>query len=143
MATIERFEDLEIWKKARELCKLINSFTQKEIFSKDFKLVAQIRSSSGSIMDNIAEGFERGGNKEFSQFIWIAKGSSGEVRSQLYRSLDNNYITEDEFLLAYNLASEISRMSKNFIDYLNTTEIKGTKYRIHPKESSSPSNFKP
>lgn len=129
MATIERFEDLEIWKKARELCQLIYTYTKKELFSRDFKLVAQIRSSCGSIMDNVAEGFERGGNKEFSQFIWIAKGSSGEVRSQLYRSLDNNYITQEEFLQAYNLSLEISSMSKNLIDYLNSSEIKGTKFK--------------
>jgi four helix bundle protein len=129
MATIERFEDLEIWKKARELCKLIYTYTKKELFSRDFKLVAQIRSSCGSIMDNVAEGFERGGNKEFSQFIWIAKGSSGEVRSQLYRALDNNYITQEEFLQAYNLSSEISSMSKNLIDYLSSSEIKGTKFK--------------
>lgn len=138
MATIERFEDLEIWKKARKLCRLIYAYTQKELFSKDFKLVAQIRNSSGSIMDNIAEGFERGGNREFSQFIWISKGWSGEVRSQLYRSLDNNYITENEFNEAYNLASEISRMSKSFIDYLSTSDIRGTKYKNHPKESLKP-----
>ena len=129
MATIERFEDIEIWKKARELCQLIYTYTKKELFSRDFKLVAQIRSSCGSIMDNVAEGFERGGNKEFSQFIWIAKGSSGEVRSQLYRALDNNYITQEEFLQAYNLSSEISSMSKNLIDYLNSSEIKGTKFK--------------
>jgi four helix bundle protein len=129
MATIERFEDLEIWKKARELCKLIYTYTKKELFSRDFKLVTQIRSSCGSIMDNVAEGFERGGNKEFSQFIWIAKGSSGEVRSQLYRALDNNYITQEEFLQAYNLSSEISSMSKNLIDYLSSSEIKGTKFK--------------
>jgi four helix bundle protein len=129
MATIERFEDLEIWKKARELCKLIYTYTKKELFSRDFKLVAQIRSSCGSIMDNVAEGFERGGNNEFSQFIWIAKGSSGEVRSQLYRALDNNYITQEEFLQAYNLSSEISSMSKNLIDYLSSSEIKGTKFK--------------
>jgi four helix bundle protein len=129
MATIERFEDIEIWKKARELCQLIYTYTKKELFSRDFKLVAQIRSSCGSIMDNVAEGFERGGNKEFSQFIWIAKGSSGEVRSQLYRSLDNNYITQEEFLQAYNLSLEISSMSKNLIDYLNSSEIKGTKFK--------------
>jgi four helix bundle protein len=83
MATVERFEDMEIWKKARELCRLIHKYNQYENFSKDFKLVSQIKGSSGSIMDNIAEGFERGGNKEFSQFVWISKGSSGETRSQL------------------------------------------------------------
>lgn len=129
MATIERFEDLEIWKKARELCKLIHKYTQYERFSKDFNLVGQIKGSSGSVMDNIAEGFERGGNKEYSQFIWISKGSCGETRSQLYRALDNNYINQSEFECAYNITLEISKMSKNFINYLKSSDIKGTKYK--------------
>jgi four helix bundle protein len=129
MATIERFEDLEVWKKARELCKLIHIYTEHDRFSRDFKLVGQIKGSSGSVMDNIAEGFERGGNKEFSQFIWISKGSCGETRSQLYRALDNEYINESEFEVAYNLAMEISKMSKNFINYLKSSDIKGTKFK--------------
>jgi len=89
MATITRFEDIIAWQKARVLCIAINAYTRKEVFSKDFRLVSQIKSSSGSAMDNIAEGFERGGNKEFIQVLFIAKGSVGETRSQLYRALDN------------------------------------------------------
>ena len=129
MATIERFEDLEIWKKARELCKLIQIYTQYERFSKDFKLVSQIKGSSGSVMDNIAEGFERGGNKEFSQFMWISKGSCGETRSQLYRALDSEYINQNEFQVAYEITLDIPKMSMNFINYLNTSSIKGIKYK--------------
>jgi four helix bundle protein len=74
MSTFSRFEDILAWQKARELCKYINVLTEKERFSKDFKLVSQIKGSSGSAMDNISEGFERGGNKEFIQFLFISKG---------------------------------------------------------------------
>jgi four helix bundle protein len=101
MSKVERFEDLKVWQLARELCQIIHKLTLKEQFSKDFKLIGQIKGSSGSIMDNIAEGFERDGNKEFIQFLSIAKGSCGETRSQLYRAFDNGYIIQDEFDQAY------------------------------------------
>ena len=92
--TIERFEDLEIWKLAKELCKFVYKITEKEHFTKDFTFKNQIRSSSGSVMDNIAEGFERDGTKEFIQFLSIAKGSCGECRSQSYRAFDYKYINQ-------------------------------------------------
>ncbi len=85
---IDKFEDLEIWQEARELCRYVFKLTSTGLFNKDYKFRDQIRSSSGSVMDNIAEGFERGGNKEFAQFLSIAKGSCGETRSQSYRALD-------------------------------------------------------
>lgn len=92
MAGVHCFEDLIIWQKARELCKDIHRITKYETFSHDYKFKNQINSSSGSVMDNIAEGFERNGNKEFIQFLYIAKGSCGEVRSQLWRAYDFEYI---------------------------------------------------
>jgi len=128
MAKIERFEDIIGWQKARELCKTIKSLTKKTEFSKDFKLAGQILDSSGSIMDNIAEGFERGGNKEFIQFLFISKGSCGETKSQLYRALDSGYISNDEFKEAYIQSDEVSRVLEGFIKYLQTTEIKGRKF---------------
>lgn len=129
MATINKFEDIIGWQKARILCKLVNDLTQNELFTKDFKLVNQIKSSSGSAMDNIAEGFERGGNKEFIQFLFIAKGSAGETRSQLYRVLDNEYITKEEFQKAYNLADEVGKLIRGFISHLKSSELKGDKYK--------------
>jgi four helix bundle protein len=125
---IDRFEDLEIWKTARELCKFVFELTSKEIFNKDFKLRDQIRASSGSTMDNIAEGFERGGNKEFVQFLYISKGSCGEVRSQGYRAFDFNYITQLELdkLIALTVAQ--SARTANLIKYLKDSELKGAKF---------------
>jgi len=84
--TIERFEELDVWQDARELCVMIKELCNKDSFAKDYTLRNQILSSSGSIMDNIAEGYERGGNKELIQFLYIAKGSCGETRSQIYRA---------------------------------------------------------
>jgi len=130
MAKIERFEDIKAWQTARELCKQIHLLTQKESFSRDYRLIGQIKGSSGSVMDNIAEGFERNGNREFIQFLSIAKGSSGETRSQLYRALDNNYITKEEFDSTFRLAEEASRMISSFMQYLNQTDIKGTKFKL-------------
>lgn len=129
MTTIRRFEDLEIWQMARKLCKEIFELTFRDKFVKDYSLKDQIRSSSGSIMDNIAEGFERGGNKEFKQFLSVAKGSSGETKSQLYRAYDRNYLNESELKeyleKIYNLAKKIS----NMMSYLNHTSNKGQKFK--------------
>ena len=109
MATIEKFEDIEAWSLARELANDIFKLTLRDNFKLDFSLVNQIRSSSGSTMDNIAEGFERDGKKEFLQFLSIAKASSGETRSQLYRALDRKYITEQEFEHVKNKSIKISK----------------------------------
>lgn len=128
MATVKRFEDLEIWIEARRLSKEIILISKTTELNKDFKLKDQIKGSSGSVMDNIAEGFERNGNGEFRQFLSVAKGSAGETRSQLYRVFDNEYIDEQKL---NNLVSEYEKLSikiHNFITYLNKNDFKGTKY---------------
>ena len=130
MAKIECFEDLNIWKMAREICRDVCRITRYDEFSRDYKFKEQIRDSSGSVMDNIAEGFERGGNKEFVQFLAIAKGSSGETRSQLHRSFDYQYIEEEEYNLLCQKARNISKSISALMDYLKKSEIKGTKYKI-------------
>ncbi|MDR3262007.1 MAG: four helix bundle protein [Tannerella sp.] len=128
MATVKRFEELELWQKARMFCRNIFRITNYVKFSQDFRLKDQIRASSGSIMDNIAEGFERSGNKEFVQFLYIAKGSCGESRSQLYRALDFEYLPNDEFGLLQQEAIDLSQNISNFIKYLKNSEMKGYKY---------------
>src|SRR4030095_1095000 len=129
MATIKRFEEILSWQKARELNKKIGELIDGGRFKRNYKLIDQIERSSGSIMDNIAEGFERSGNKEFIQFLYISKGSSGEFRSQLHRAMDRNYINKDEFKELYNIAAEISVMIQKLIDYLEQSELKGMKYK--------------
>jgi len=127
---IERFEDLEIWQEARELCKRVFEITSVSPFCNDFKLRDQIRGSSGSVMDNIAEGFERGGNKEFIQFLGVAKGSCGETRSQSYRAFDYKYISQeilDEFI---SRTTQLSKKISSLIAYLKKSEFKGSKYHI-------------
>ena len=129
MATINNFEDLEIWKLAREICQDVYKIINYPKFSKDFGLVRQINDSSGSVMDNIAEGFEREGNKEFGQFLFISKGSCGECRSQLIRAFDRQYISEEEFKTIYNKLADESIKIKNFMNYLKNSNMKGNKYR--------------
>lgn len=125
---VTKFEDLEIWKEARELCKIVYEITLTTPFNSDFKFKDQIRASAGSSMDNIAEGFDRGGNKEFYQFLSISKGSTGEVRSQSYRAYDNNYISEEKFNELLERTDSISRKTFNLMQHLKKSDIKGLKY---------------
>src|SRR4030066_1647951 len=107
------FEDLEVWKSSRELTRKIYKVTGDGSFSKDFGLRDQIRRAAVSVMSNIAEGFERGGNQEFIQFLYIAKGSCGEVRSQLYVALDQGYIGRKLFDQIFNSLKRLSGMISN------------------------------
>lgn len=128
MAKIEKFEDLEIWNKSREICINIETLFETTNLGKRFSMKDQMDRSSGSIMDNIAEGFERNGNREFVNFLSFSKGSCGELKSQLYRALDKNLISQSEF---DNLSVKIELVKNKigaFMKYLNSTEIKGLKF---------------
>ena len=134
MATYKRFEDLPIWQEARAFSKRIFEVSKNGDFAKEYRLCSQIHASSGSIMDNIAEGFERDGNGEFKQYLFIAKGSCGETRSQIYRAYDYGFLDETTFEELKDQSVEISQSISNFIDYLQNTDIKGLKY----KKSNNP-----
>ena len=129
MARIEKFEDIISGKEARILNKNLGAVIDSGRLKSSYRLINQIEGSAGSIMDNIAEGFERGGNKEFIQFLYVAKGSCGELRSQLHRALDRNYITQNEFN-EYSLhAMKISSLIQKLITYLENSPEKGIKYK--------------
>jgi four helix bundle protein len=129
MASIERFEDIEAWKLARRATRHIYEVSSVGNFSKDFALVNQIRRACISIMSNIAEGFERNGNKEFLQFLSIAKASCGEVRSQLYIAADQNYLDKGTFDEIAKLLMETSRTISGFMKYLQTAPERGSKFK--------------
>jgi four helix bundle protein len=125
---VKNFEDLEIWKDARALTRAIYQLTSDAKFSKDFGLRDQIRRAAVSIMSNIAEGFERGGNQEFIQFLYVAKASCGEVRSHLYVALDQSYIEQKDCDDASKSFRRLSIMISNLIDYLKRSGMKGSKF---------------
>jgi four helix bundle protein len=129
MATFKCFEDIEAWQLARVLAKEIFFLMKSSSFANDFGLINQMRNSSGSIMDNIAEGFERGGNREFIQFLSISKGSVGELRSQIYRTFDREYISESKYKELKDSCIEISGKIEKLIDYLNKSDFKGSKFK--------------
>ena len=138
MATIERFEDIEAWEAARKLRQAVYRLTRGKTFASDFALVNQIRRAAISSGSNIAEGFERGGNRELIQFLSTAKGSVGEIKDQLYCALDENYIAQEQFDETYRLAESTSRLIGGFMTYLRKAEISGYKFdtgsaRVNPK----------
>ena len=122
MGKFKSFEEINSWQKARQFNKRIYEITDNQNFKKDFDLVIQIRRASISISSNIAEGFERNTDKEFIHFLYIAKASAGEVRSQLYLALDLNYIEKIEFEELFNDVSDISKLISGFIKYLNDSQ---------------------
>ncbi|MBZ4191170.1 four helix bundle protein [Niabella beijingensis] len=129
MPTVKHFEDLEIWQEARRLAKEIHTISVETDLKNEYRLKDQIKAAIGSLMDNVAEGFERNGNGEFRHFLSIAEGSLGETRSQLYRIFDFGYINEGKFLQLKSALESLSGRINAFINYLNKTTFKGTKYQ--------------
>jgi four helix bundle protein len=125
---VKNFEDLNVWKQARQLTQEVYRLTKTETFFKDFGLRDQIRRAAISVMSNIAEGFERGGNQEFVQFLYVAKASCGEVRSQLYVALDQGYATSNDSEKLLQLFRRLSGMISNLITYLRESDMKGEKF---------------
>ncbi len=141
MSTVNKFEGLEVWKLAGELCKDVFQLTLCESFSKDFGLKDQIRNSIGSIMDDIAEGFERDGNRELRQFLSISKGSFGERRSQLYRAFDQSYLSFEHLERISQKTITLGRKVSKQIQYLKTSELKGNKFKpAKPQKQLEPKN---
>jgi four helix bundle protein len=134
MATVRSFEELEVWKRARGLAKRIHTICKEGDIAKDYKLKDQMNGSSGSIMDNIAEGFERNGRREFFQFLSIAKGSAGELRSQIYRAFDRQYISEMVFQELVDETTGVSKLIARLMNYLHNTDYKGSKYKVEEPE---------
>ncbi len=129
MSKIQKFEDLSIFQKARDLCKEVYAITKDGEFHKDSRFVQQIHASVGSVMDNIAEGFERDGNKEFINFLYIAKGSCGEVRSQIIRASDVGFIDNDTAKRLYNDCLNLSKSIAKFIKALKDSSLTGIKFQ--------------
>ncbi|MGD9158678.1 MAG: four helix bundle protein [Desulfobacteraceae bacterium] len=127
MAPIEKFEDMDVWQHARVMAKSIYSISGEGNFFKDYGLKDQIQRAAVSVMSNIAEGFERGSNKEFIQFLFIAKGSAGEIRSQLYVAFDLGYIPENKFKKLNTEVLVISQQLSGFIKYLKESKMTGPK----------------
>jgi len=136
MATFKKFEDIEAWKKARELTKRIYRTAKIGEFAKDFGLRNQICRAAVSIMSNIAEGYDRSGKGEFIQFLATAKGSAAEVRSQLYVALDQSYVNEDDFRELSLLAEETARIIGGLMKYLSSSDYSGTKYKTRTTRNS-------
>ena len=129
MGKIQKFEDIVAWQKARELTREVYAHSKTGAFAKDFGLKDQIQRASVSIMGNVAEGYDRGGDKEFIQFLSVSKGSCGEVKSDLYVALDQQYINPIQFNQLYNSADEVGRLLAGFMVYLKQSDLRGRKFK--------------
>lgn len=138
---VENFEDLAIYQKSCELAKQVYDITRKGEFKSDYRFVQQIRAAAGSVSDNIAEGFERQGNKEFINFLYIAKGSCGEVRSQVTRAHNVGFIDDNTFSQMFVDCKKLSAGILNMINSLKRSTVTGTRYaQPTPLNSSNPSS---
>ena len=129
MSKIQKFEDVLAWQKARELTREIYTHAKAGLFAKDFGLRDQIQRAAVSIMGNVAEGFDRGGDKEYIQFLSISKGSCGEVKSHLYVALDQQYVNSTQFDQLYKSADEVGRLLAGFMAYLKQSDLRGRKFK--------------
>lgn len=137
---IKNFEDLEIWQLARRLTQEIYTLGRTPKFAKDYALKDQMQRAAVSIMSNIAEGFERGGNQEFVQYLYVAKASCGEVRSQLYVALDQEYVDQRKTNDLLAVMQRLSVMIKHLIDHLRRSGMRGPKYGNSAQSSPSESH---
>lgn len=135
MATIQNFEDLKVWQKSRILCQEIFNLITNGSFAKDFTLIDQVNRSSGSVMDNIAEGFGRMGNNEFINFLTYSYASDLECKSQLYRAFDRNYICKEKSEDLLVLIEEIKKMINALITYLGKSDLRGQKFKARDKKN--------
>ncbi len=129
MSNIQKFKDILAWQRARELTKEVYAHAKAGSFARDFGLKDQIQRAAVSIMGNVAEGFDRGGDKEFIQFLSISKGSCGEVKSHLYAALDQKYVNPTQFNQLYNSADEVGRLLAGFMAYLKQSDLRGRKFK--------------
>ena len=129
MATIHQFEELDIWQLSRKLYQKISLLSEYLRKKHEYRFAEQIKSAAGSIMDKIAEGFKRSSRLEFLNSLSISKGECGEVKSPLYRYFDDGYITEEQFKEYYEYADKVSKKIANFVKYLNSSEIRGLKFK--------------
>jgi len=138
MAAIRRFEEIDAWQRARELTRAIYEVTRSGTFARDFGLRDQIRRAAVSVMSNIAEGFGRGGNREFLQFLSVARGSVAEVQAQLYVALDAGYLQRTQFDSLFRLATETGSLIGGFMRYLAASDQRGHKFGTNaPKAQNS------
>jgi four helix bundle protein len=135
MATFTRFEEIESWQKARVLSREVYRVTADGAFARDFGLRDQLRRSVVSVMANIAEGFGRGGNKEFISFLSMARGSAVEAKSHLYVAFDIGYLKDAEFRGLYELASQAESLISGLMKYLASSEAKGRKFASADRNS--------